>query len=162
LTLQQAAEAVADVLTEPTAGDVVAEALATLPRELRGEAMAYLEEVRRRAGTPAVLAYRELLHRDGLDDLRRPVLAAIVQEGRAEAAAELVQLRDEAPNAAARQELQRAILRLRTRAIEAPAEAPAVKGRAHVGICDGQGAFVLLGCFENADGTTSIADLCIR
>src|SRR5262249_27292363 len=45
LTLQPAAEAVTDVLTEPAAGDTVAEALATLPREARGEALAYLEEV---------------------------------------------------------------------------------------------------------------------
>ena len=40
--------------------------------------------------------------------------------------------------------------------------APAPKGQAHLGICDGQGAFIVLGCFENKDGSTSIADLCIR
>ncbi len=162
LTLQPAAEAISDVLADPAAGDTIAEALAALPRELRSEAVAHLEEVRRSAGTPAVLVYRELLQREDLDDLRSLALEAIVEEGGEEAAAELVQLRDEAGDPPSRQAFQRALLRLGTRAIEAPSEPPAIKGQAHLGICDGQGAFILLGCFENADGTTSIADLCIR
>jgi hypothetical protein len=162
LMLQPAAQAIAYVVAEPEAGDAIAEALAALPHEMRPEAIAYLEEVRRSAGTPAILAYRELLQREGLADLRDPVLQAIVDEGGAEAGAELVTLRDEAEDPGARQAFQRALLRLGTRAIEAPSAPVTVQGEAHLGICDGQGAFVLLGCFTNADGSTSIADLCIR
>ncbi len=162
LTLQPAAEAVSDVLTDPAHGDTIAEALEALPPEMRGEAFTYLEDLRRRAGSPAVLVYRELLQREGLDDLRDLVLEAVVNEGGAEAAADLMELRNEAGDPASQKAFQRALLRLNTRAIEAPASSPAPRGQAHLGICDGQGAFILLGCFENADGTTSIADLCIR
>jgi hypothetical protein len=161
LTLQPAVEAVSDVLSEASAGDAIAEALAALPQEIRPEAFVYLEEVRRNAGTPAVLAYRDLLALGRAADLRDLALDAIVEEGGAEAGAELIELRDEAADPGARQAFQRALLRLGTRAIEAP-RASTAKGRAHMGICDGQGAFVVLGCFENADGTTSLADLCIR
>jgi hypothetical protein len=161
LTLQPAVEAVSDVLSEASAGDAIAQALSALPTELRPEAFAYLDEARRNVGTPAVLAYRDLLALEQARDLRDMALESIVQEGGAEARAELVELRDEATEPRARQAFQRALLRLGTRAIEAPPLATA-KGRAYLGVCDGQGAFVLLGCIENADGTTSLADLCIR
>jgi hypothetical protein len=162
LTLQPAAEAVSDVLTDPAHGDTIADALEALPHELRPEAFAYLEELRRRAESPAVLVYRELLQRQGVEELRDLILEAVVKEGGAEAAAELVELRNEASAPGSQKAFQRALLRLGTRAIEAPAKALAPKGQAHLGICDGQGAFIVLGCFENKDGTTSIADLCIR
>jgi hypothetical protein len=162
LMLQPAAEAVSEVLEDPAAAASIADALAAMHPEMRGEAVAYLEEVRLRAGTPAVLAYREVLRRAGLDDIRALVLEAIVTEGGAEAAAELVELRDTAKDAGARQAIQRALLRVGTRAIEALPASPAVPGRAYLGLCDGQGAFVVLGCFENSDGSTTVADLCLR
>ena len=89
LTLQPAAEAVSDVLTDPAHGDTIAEALEALPLEMRPEAFAYLEELRRRAGSPAVLVYRELLGREGVEELRDLILETVVDEGGAEAAAEL-------------------------------------------------------------------------
>ena len=162
LTLQPAAEAVSDVLADPAHGDTIADALSALPPEMRPEAFAYLEGLRHRAGSPAVLVYRELLQREDVDELRDMVLEAVVKEGGAQAAADLVELRDEAGDSVSQRAFQRALLRLGTRAIEAPAATPAPAGQAHLGICDGQGAFIVLGCFKNKDGTTSIADLCLR
>jgi hypothetical protein len=162
LMLQPAAEAVSEVMEDPAAAGSIADALAAMHPEMRAEAIAYLEEVRRSAGTPAVLAYREVLRRAGLDDIRNLALEAIVAEGGAEAASELVDLRNAAKDAGARQAIQRALLRVGTRAIEAAPASPAVPGKAYMGICDGQGAFIVLGCFENSDGTTTIADLCVR
>jgi stage V sporulation protein SpoVS len=174
LTLHPAAEAVSDVLTDPAHGETIADALGALPPELRGDAFAYLEERRRRAGSPAVLAYRELLRHEDVGALRDLVLEAIVAEGGVEAATDLAELRDEAGDPAAKKAFQRALLRLGTRAIEAPLKTGSPprtgspytpsppRGEAKLGACDGAGAFVVLGCFENGDGTTSISDLCIR
>ncbi len=162
LVLQPAAESIRAVVAEAREASALADAFMATHPDVRGEAFAYLEDVRRHAGTPAVLAYREVLRRDSLSDVRDLALEAIVGEGGPEAAAELAALRDAAPSAGARQAFQRALLRLGTRAIEAaPALAPP-PGRAYLGHCDGQGAFIVLGCFENADGSTTIADLCVR
>ncbi len=161
LILQPAFESIRAVVGEPREADALADALMATHPEVRGEAFAHVERVRRSAGTPAVLAYREVLRRHDLSDVRDFALEVIVREGGSEAAADLTLLRDAAGDAGARQALQRALLRLGTRTIEA-ASASVPPGTAYLGHCDGQGAFVVLGCFENADGTRSIADVCMR
>lgn len=161
LVLQPAAEAIAEVMTEPAAaGATIAEALAAVHPEVLGDAFAYLDGVRRGAGTPAVLTYREALRRAELAAVRDLALEAVVREGGPSAATALTELRDGAKDPGARQALQRALLRLGTRAIEAAPATPPARGKGYLGSCDGQGAFIVLGCFENADGSTTIADLC--
>jgi hypothetical protein len=159
--LQPAAEAARNVQAAPDLAGAIAECLAWIPPSARGEALEYIEEVRRGAGTPAALAYRDLLRREVEPPLLETALEAVIEEGGAEAQAELARLRDRAPSAALRQMFQRALLRISTRAIE-PSRKPAPRGTGLLGSCDGQGAFLVAGCFENPDGTSSFASLCMR
>lgn len=161
LMLQPAAEAARNVQAAPELASAIADCLAWVPLADRGEALAYLDEARRGAGTPAMLAYRELLRREPALPLLEVALEAIVDEGGAEAQAEIARLRDQASRPAVRQALQRALLRIATRAIE-PSRRPPAVGTGHLGSCDGQGAFVVAGCFENPDGTSSFVSFCIR
>jgi len=161
LMLQPAAEAVRNVQAAPELASAIADSLGWIPLDARGSALAYIDEVRRGAGTPAALAYREILRREAALPLLEVALEAVVEEGGAEARTELTRLRDGASNAAVRLAFQRALLRMGTRAIE-PSRKPQPRGTGLLGSCDGQGAFLVAGCFENPDGTSSFASLCVR
>lgn len=164
LMLQPAAEAMRDVMADPALAAVIADSIAWAPPEARGAAAAYLEETRRGSGTPAVVAYRELIRREPPRELLEAALDAVVSDGGTEATTELAALRDGAKAPEARQAIQRALLRLGTYAIAPrPAEKAAhAQGAGFVGSCDGQGAFLVAGCFENPDGTRSFSSVCVR
>ncbi len=161
LMLQPAAEAVRNVQAAPELASAIADSLGWIPLDARVNALAYIDEVRRGAGTPAALAYREILRREAALPLLEVALEAVVEEGGAEARAEIARLRDGASNPALRLAFQRALLRMGTRAIE-PSRTPQPRGTGLLGSCDGQGAFLVAGCFENPDGTSSFASLCVR
>jgi hypothetical protein len=162
LMLQPAAEATRNVQAAPELAHAIAESLVGIPLPARLDALAFIDEVRRGAGTPAALAYREILRREASLPVLEMALEAVVKEGGAEAQAEVARLRDKASNPALRHAFQRALLRMGTRAIEPSRKPPQARGTGLLGSCDGQGAFLVAGCFENPDGTSSFASLCVR
>lgn len=149
---------------EPAEAEELAEALEAAAPDLRAGLFERLEAHRRQVGTPAAVAYAQVLRRPGLSELRAPLLAALVEEGGRDAAALLEALRDEPAaqgDARLRRTLQGALLRLRTRALEGRSTA-AGAGRAYISSCDGQGAYFLIGCRRNPDQSATLAMLCIR
>jgi hypothetical protein len=165
LMLQPAAEAARNVQAAPELDTVIADSISCAAPEDRDEAVGYLEEIRRGAGTPAVLAYRELIRREPPLPVLQVVLEAVVDDGGKQAAAELAILRDTVKNPPVRQAIQRALLRLGTRAIDPSRRSErslVARGEGFLGSCDGQGAFLVAGCFENPDGTRSFASVCVR
>ena len=120
-----------------------------------------VETCRRELGIPAVVAYDEILGRDDAAHLRPALLAAVVEEGSDEEADLLARLRNAAPDEDARREFQKALLRVRSRAIS-PAHATAPEGQAYFGSCDGQSAYVIVASVLNPNGTTRVLDVCIR
>jgi len=147
------------IQADPRQGEGLAGALEASPPELRGVLLEQIEAQRARVGTSAAAAYGRALLRDALAALRPRLLELLVLEASPEGIALLEQLRRQAPVGLGR-ELQRAALLARTRRLD-PRE-QASSGRALVGSCDGQGAFIVVGCFENLDGTLTLADLCVR
>jgi hypothetical protein len=162
LMLEPAVDAARNIQAAPELARWIAESLTWIPPAERREALAYIDDVRRGAGTPAALAYREVLRREAALPLIEMALEAVVEEGGAEAQAEVARLRDQASSPALRQAFQRALLRMGTRAIEPSRRPLRARGTGLLGSCDGQGAFLVAGCFENPDGTSSFASLCVR
>jgi hypothetical protein len=119
-----------------------------------------IEACRQRVGTPAVACYAHALQQATLVVLREPMLAALVCEPSAEAVMLLESLRRATSDGAERRRLQRAVMQARTRRIDAHRHG--VAGCAHVSSCDSRGGYILVGCFENPDGTLSAAQLCVH
>lgn len=162
-----AAQPVFDVLvsveSDPAAAEEVAAALAGLEPAMQPALFAQLEQLRRQVGTPAVIAYGEVLQRGSVSHpaVRKELIGALIEEGGADAAELLSSLRDREQDQAARRELQGALLRLRTRSLEGQAQSLG-EYSAQLSSCDGQGAFFLLGSRKNPDGRVTLALLCVR
>jgi hypothetical protein len=162
-----AAQPVFDVLvsveSDPAAAEEVAAALAGLEPAMQPALFAQLEQLRRQVGTPAVIAYGEVLQRGSVSHpaVRKELIGALIEEGGADAAELLSSLRDRAQDPSARRELQGALLRLRTRSLEGQAQSLG-EYSAQLSSCDGQGAFFLLGSRKNPDGRVTLALLCVR
>jgi len=161
LAEQWISELLGAIQADPRQGEVLAETLEAASDGLRPYLFEQLEAVRRTAGTSAAAAYGRALCRSPLADLHGRMVAAVVEEARPDGVALLEELWRQAPPGPRRRVLHGAVFRARTRHIEPPSGGPP-SGYAFVGSCDGQGAFILAGCFENPDGTLSIADLCVR
>ncbi len=142
-----------------------AEALATMlesaPETLRKSLFGHLERFRQESGVPAAVAYEEILRRPPLGELHAAILTALIHEGGLDAVALIEALRSDAADVRVKRNLQGALLRLRTRALEGRSQ-PLGKTRAYVSSCDGQSAYFLLGERENPDATRTLALLCIR
>jgi hypothetical protein len=130
------------------------------PMDMRRMVLRDLERVRRRMGAPAALIYAYALRERELRPLHQLMLDAVADDGGPLSAALLEALRDETTDEKAAKAIQKALLNLRTREIEKPPGEPT--GTAFLSSCDGQGAFVMFACLENADGSVTTADLCIR
>ena len=155
-------EMLATIQADPEQADSVAYVLESTPQDAQMFMAEQIEHCRKQAGTPAAAAYSQILASDDFSHLRQLFLRAIVDEGGTQGIALLESLRDTTTDSAAHRDLQGAILRLRTHSIDPEASHELPQGEAHLGSCDGQGAFILLGCFRNPDGTMTLADLCIR
>lgn len=162
-----AAQPVFDVLvsveSDPSAAEEVAAALSGLEPAMQPALFSQLEQLRRQVGTPAVIAYGEVLQRGSVSHpaVRKELIGALIEEGGADAAELLSSLRDREQDPAARRELQGALLRLRTRSLEGQAQSLG-EYSAQLSSCDGQGAFFLLGSRKNPDGRVTLALLCVR
>ncbi len=155
-------EMLATIQADPEQADSVAYVLGSTPPDAHLFMAEQIEHCRKQAGTPAVAAYGQVLESEELGHLRPLFLGAIVEEGGTQGIELLERLRDSTGDKRAHRDFQGAILRLRTHSIDPNSCPDAPEGCAHLGSCDGQGAFILLGCFHNPDGTTTLADLCIR
>jgi len=151
----------AAVQGNPAQAEMVTIMLLSTPEADREQMLTLLGHCRRKVGTPAAVAYRHALAEPGLIPFHTMMIEAVVEDGGEAGAALLELLRDETEGAQ-RRRLQKALLRLRTRAIE-PGRTPRVPaGRALVTNADGQGTFILVVSFDNPDGSATVADLCIR
>ena len=155
-------EMLATIQADPEQADSVTYVLESTPQDAHTFMAEQIEHCRKQAGTPAVAAYSQILESEDFSHLRPLFLRAIVDEGGTLGIELLERLRDKTDNKCAHRDLQGAILRLRTHSIDPSASHEVPEGEAHLGSCDGQGAFILLGCFHNPDGTMTLADLCIR
>ena len=71
-------------------------------------------------------------------------------------------LRDSAQTPERRRRFQKAMFEARTHAIDPDSTPSVVRGEAWIGSCDGQSGYVLLGQFENFDGSRTFTSICIR
>ena len=155
-------EMLATIQADPDQADSVTYVLESTPLDAHPFMAEQIEYCRKQAGTSAVATYRQVLESKDFPHLRPLFLRAIVEEGGTLGIELLEGLRDDAQDKAAHRDYQGAILRLRTHSIDPDASHEVPEGEAHLGSCDGQGAFILLGCFRNPDGSVTLADLCIR
>ena len=151
----------AQILAEPEEAEQLHELLSEAPETLREVVFDRMEQCRLRVGTPAVLTYGDLLSHHPGASLRARALAPIVAEGGDSAVALLDRLRLAAATPEEQRELHGALLRVRTAMIDSRTDVDPV-GFGYLGSCDGQGAFILFGCFASIDDTFTRVDLCIR
>ncbi len=154
--------AFAGVERDEAVAQAVVEALIETPPEVRPHLLARLEETRCATDTPVATAWRAVLAEPRLADVRPMILERVVACDPPAARFVLAELRNLAADDGARRDFQAALMRLGTRAIDRPAATAPSDGRAIVGGCDGQGAFIVLACLPQPDGRATIADLCIR
>jgi len=156
-------ELMAAIQADPGEADTVCLLLESAPPEMQILLMERIEESREQAGTSAAAAYRCVLGRGDLRLTWDLALGALVEEGGDAAIRLLESLRDGASDNDAHRAFQGALLRLRTRALDAdPTPETMAEGVAHMGSCDGQGTFILIATLVNPDGTRTLADLLIR
>jgi len=155
-------ELLATIQADPEQADAVVYVLESTPLEMQEYMLDQIEDCRIKAGTEAVAAYVEVLKNRDFGHLRSRILKAIMAEGGAQGIALLEQLRDQARDPVEHRQLQRALLSIRTRAIDPQNTFERPQGFSYLGTCDGQGAYFLIGCFKNPDNSLTIADLCIR
>lgn len=161
LAAQPLCQVLATIEADPAEAEDLAEALESVSDDLRPALFAQIEEYRQKVGTPAAVAYEQVLRRPGLAALRQVLVAAMVEEGGNDAISLLQTLRSEESDPARRRLLQGALLRLHTRRLDGKwrGTGPAC---AYVSSCDGQGAFFVLGHRDNPDGRCTLAMLCVR
>lgn len=147
---------------EPERSEAIAGALAGLTGGTQIALFEQVESARVHLGSTAATVYAAALASPNLASLRRRMLDAVVAEDGMEGIALLERLRDEATSPAARRDMQAALLRARTMSIDPSHTARSPDGYAWVGSCDGQGAYLIIGIFENPDSSLTLADLCIR
>lgn len=144
------------------AGEQLAVALDGIDDELGHATFARIEQHRQRVGTSTAAAYGATLRKGRAPGLQARMLDALVGESSHEGIELVQELRDGEQNASTRRALQAALLRMNTRAIEPTAAHAAPTGQGYLSSCDQHGDFVVLGCYENPDESTTVADICVR
>jgi hypothetical protein len=107
--------------SDPARSSLISAALEGVSSETRHALLDRIESRRRSSGTRAAFTYQHPLTRDRLRPLWPTILKHLVNDGGVEAIEFLEGLRDAAQDAHAHRVFQGAVLRLRTRAIEARA-----------------------------------------
>ena len=123
-----------------------------------------IDVCRQGLGISCAEAYGEVLESPRIRKLHSRILDCFVEEGSDEGIMFLENLRASAANAETRRTLQATLLRLRSAQIDPRSvqRRETGGGRALVSNCDGQGGFIVLGIFDNTDGTQSISELYIH
>lgn len=161
LAAQPLCNVIATIEADSAEAEDLAAALESVADDLRPALFAQVEEYRRQVGTPAAVAYEQVLRRPALLALRPIVIAAMVEEGGNDALGLIEAVRNEESDAARRRSLQGALLRLHTRSVDGKWRGTG-EACAYVSSCDGQGAFFVLGHRDNPDGRCTLAMLCVR
>lgn len=161
LAAQPLCNVIATIEADPAEAEDLAAALESVADDLRPALFAQVEEYRRQVGTPAAVAYEQVLRRPALLGLRPIVIAAMVEEGGNDALGLVEAVRNEESDATRRRSLQGALLRLHTRGLDGKWRGSG-EACAYVSSCDGQGAFFVLGHRDNPDGRCTLAMLCVR
>ncbi len=147
---------------DPHAADEIIDLLEGAPEEMQEYLLFQLGRCRRDMGVSAAATYNYALRSESLKPFHRYMIDAIVKEGAEEGIALLEELKEGTEDEASQRYLQGALLRAHTRAIDPHRVEEVPTGVAYIGSCDGQGAFVVLGCFKTPGGTFTTANLCIR
>jgi hypothetical protein len=145
-------------------GKTIRRALEEWHHELSSEKLLERIEVCRQGlGISCAEAYGEVLESSKVGPLRQRILDYFVEEGSDEGIIFLENMRSNVARGSERRIFQAALLRLRSAQIDPKKISRVVTGgRAMVSNCDGQGGFIVLGIFDNADGTQSISELYIQ
>jgi hypothetical protein len=145
-------------------GKTIRRALEEWHQELSAEKLlSRIEVCRQGLGISCADAYEETLRSPRIGNLRRKILDFFVDEGSDEGILFLEHLRTTAKKPTEKRALQATLLRLRSAQIDPHAtDRQQTNGRALVSNCDGQGGFIVLGIFDNADSTQSISELYIH
>ncbi len=147
---------------EPKCATWITQVLRQVTEEAQPALVDRIEHNRLRVGLPASVAYADVLAQSDLIALRPRLLEVLVDEGTPSAVELLETLRDGAGSGPQRRNFQKALLELRTARLTATQPTDKARGHAYLGTCDGQGAFMLLGCFETKAGDLTLANLVIR
>ena len=145
-------------------GKTIRRALEEWHRDLSSEKLlTRIEMCRQGLGVSCAEAYGETLKSPKVGQLKQKILDYFVAEGSDDGILLLETMKAAASKSSERRTLQAALLRLRSAQIDPRKTATsAMDGRALVSNCDGHGGFIVLGIFDNADGTQSISELYIH
>jgi hypothetical protein len=155
------ADLVAAVDDEPDSARSVADALVGTPEAFRHSTFEDLERCRRKLDVSAAVVYKAALERPELAPLHRAMLSVIADDGDAAALELLGHLLEQARGDESRAVFARALARARKRKAQtAVAVTPGIT--AHVGSCDGQGAFVVVVAWPRPGGKLTVVMVCLR
>jgi hypothetical protein len=121
-----------------------------------------IESCRMALGISCTEAYKEALTSKPLTSIWPKLLEYFIQEGSEEGIELLETRRNETRSEEERRRLQSALLRLRSTRIAPGMQRTKIEGYSLVSNCDGQGGILVLGIFENRDGTFSLSELYLR
>ncbi len=122
-----------------------------------------MERARLEMQAPALSAYGEALKSRKLSKLHARMLEIVSMESDTETIAFLKKVKKSARGPGFKREVGKALLRARSNSISSDKkDSGEIPGYAYVSSCDGQGAFIVLGCFENKNRTHTVVDLVIR
>lgn len=146
---------------EPEHAQLVATTLSNASHEGGQQLISKLERARDTLRLPAGMVYEQALARTGPGPVLDGILEVVSDEGSREGARILEEQRQEATDDAKRRALQRALLVLRTGALESP-QPQRLEGYAMLGTCDGQGTFSLIGAVARTEDAWTVLELRIR
>lgn len=129
-----------------------------------GHELAGLDELLVASGTSPILAYQDALFCPDLKTLRPQMLQSMVDTCGAAAWSALEELQDvpSVPDPDFKRDVADALRHLKAKELAGKLRWPTVHGKAWIGTCDGQGAFVMFCVLNPKDGAHTLANLCIR
>ncbi len=157
-------ELVGTVQEDPEKARIVVETLKGVFPDARRGYLADLAAARRKVGVRAADLYRYALAEPEIaldDDLREPMLLALIEEADEAGSALIQELRARSPKKL-RASFQSALLKLETARASGGGKGVGNMVEAFASNPDGQGAIVALMCFHNPDGTWTVANVCLR
>ena len=144
-------------------GPTVKRSLEEWHRDLSTEKLlSRIEMCRRGLGISCIETYGPSVESRRLEHLRPLLLDYFVREASDDGVAYLESLRQREKDPAEKHKLQAALLRLRSANIDLNRRSRKAAGKGWVSNCDGNGGFIVLGVFENPDGTRTIAEVYLQ
>lgn len=158
---QPLSDALIRIESDPAEGEGLASMLSAIPGDMIPMLFAELDRWRVGAGIPASVAYEALLRNELLTGLLPDIVETLLAQGDEDAVSLLESIRAELTEKSQQRVVQGALLRLRTRLLDRPAEKSA-SATGYLSGCDTLGCFVVLARRNNPDKTTTLAVLCLH